>query len=135
MAIRRSSAFLSPQTGDTDRLRREAEAAFQAFLLRIKELEEDVEDIEEDAGDYAPIGASYVTIAASGALTDERILTAGTNITNARYKPIVHSNGRPANRIRSAPSIVIGARTEQTPATARNLDRVFATESLLTVTE
>ena len=32
-------------------------------------------------GSGAPVGSSYITVAADGTLTDERVLTAGANIT------------------------------------------------------
>lgn len=88
MVLRRSSAFLSAQKGDVDRLRREAEAAFQGFLLRIKELEEDVDELEEGLEELedavagvAPVNAQYIVAVANGTLTAERVLTAGTNVT------------------------------------------------------
>lgn len=85
---RRSSAFLSAQKGDVDRLRREAEAAFQLLMKRIDdlegstdELEEDVDDLEEAVDAAVPLNAPFITHAISGALTNERVLVDGTNTT------------------------------------------------------
>jgi len=38
-------------------------------------------DTTSGAGIFAPVGAQYLTLAADGTLTDERVLTAGTGIT------------------------------------------------------
>jgi hypothetical protein len=67
---------------------------------RVTELTAIVNDIDVTIGN-APIGASYVTATVSGALTDERVLTAGTNITIDNTTPgqaIVNASaGAPTN--------------------------------------
>lgn len=67
---------------------------------RVTELTAIVEGIDTTSGN-APIGASYVTATVSGALTDERVLTAGTNITIDNTTPgqaIVNATaGAPTN--------------------------------------
>lgn len=65
---------------DTQALRKDVLRELERLHKRVTELTTVVEAIDVASGN-APIGASYVTATVSGALTDERVLTAGTNIT------------------------------------------------------
>lgn len=51
------------------------------MAFRFNPLSGNFDIVDTGTGTFAPIGAQYVTLAANGTLTNERILTAGTGIT------------------------------------------------------
>lgn len=84
-----------------ERMRQQLLREFTRIRAEFSQLELIIAAIDTTTGN-APIGASYVTATVSGALTSERVLTAGTNITvtdNGANSTIVidAASGAPVN--------------------------------------
>lgn len=68
-----------PQAGAVEVLRQDVEKRLAELGLRLTAVASALDNIDVGGGG-APVGASYVVMAANGTLTDERVLTAGNGI-------------------------------------------------------